>query len=68
VLCMGDDTTDEDMFKVLEETFSERAYTIKIGNRGTAARYTISGQQDVLPLLARLQQCVKPRQEIIPRH
>lgn len=47
VLCMGDDTTDEDMFKALEG----EAYTIKVNNGATAAQYTILSQQEVLPLL-----------------
>lgn len=49
-LCIGDDTTDEDMFKVLEA----KAYTIKIGNGSTAAGYNISGQEEVLPFLNKL--------------
>lgn len=62
VLCIGDDTTDEDMFKVLENsTYTVKTYTIKIGNRGTAAKYTLPSQQLVLPLLNRLQTCVNPR-------
>ena len=60
ILCLGDDTTDEDMFKALEETsFTEKTYTIKIGSRGTAAKYTLPSQQEVLPLLKRLQTWVK---------
>jgi trehalose 6-phosphate synthase/phosphatase len=47
VLCMGDDTTDEDMFKALEG----EAYTIKVSNGASAAQYTILSQQQVLPLL-----------------
>jgi trehalose 6-phosphate synthase/phosphatase len=50
VLCMGDDTTDEDMFKALEG----EAYTIKINNGASAAQYTILSQQQVLPILNRL--------------
>jgi trehalose 6-phosphate synthase/phosphatase len=46
-LCIGDDTTDEDMFKALEK----KAYTIKIGNDATAANYNIPTQADVLPFL-----------------
>ncbi|HVG41411.1 MAG TPA: trehalose-phosphatase, partial [Chitinophagaceae bacterium] len=46
-ICLGDDTTDEDMFKVLRD----KAYTIKIGSGNTAAQYTLPSQQDVLPLL-----------------
>jgi trehalose 6-phosphate synthase/phosphatase len=46
-ICIGDDTTDEDMFKALEK----HAYTIKIGNDATAAKYNIPTQADVLPVL-----------------
>src|SRR6201985_3161806 len=47
VLCMGDDTTDEDMFKALDG----EAYTIKDKNGASAAQYTILSQQQVLPTL-----------------
>jgi trehalose 6-phosphate synthase/phosphatase len=47
VLCMGDDTTDEDMFKALKG----EAYTIKVNNGPSSAQYTILSQQKVLPLL-----------------
>jgi trehalose 6-phosphate synthase/phosphatase len=50
ILCMGDDTTDEDMFKVLKD----KAYTIKIGLGATAAHFNISSQQSALPLLSKL--------------
>jgi trehalose 6-phosphate synthase/phosphatase len=50
VLCMGDDTTDEDMFKALEG----EAYTIKVNNGASAAQYTILSQQQVLPILNKL--------------
>jgi trehalose 6-phosphate synthase/phosphatase len=46
-LCIGDDTTDEDMFRVLRD----EAYTVKIGSGNTAARYTLLSQIQVLPLL-----------------
>ena len=52
VLCMGDDTTDEDMFKALEG----EAYTIKINSGASAAQYTILSQQRVAPLLNSLMQ------------
>jgi trehalose 6-phosphate synthase/phosphatase len=48
-LCIGDDVTDEDMFKALRG----RAYTIKIGRANTAAQYTILSQRDVFPFLRR---------------
>lgn len=47
VLCMGDDTTDEDMFRTLKD----KAFTIKIGRGNTAAQYSLWSQQEVLPLL-----------------
>lgn len=50
VLCMGDDTTDEDMFKAL----GERAYSIKVSNGPTAAQYTVFSQVKVLQLLKKL--------------
>jgi trehalose 6-phosphate synthase/phosphatase len=47
MLCIGDDTTDEDMFRVLRD----KAVTIKIGGGSTAAEYTMWAQTQVLPLL-----------------
>lgn len=47
VMCIGDDTTDEDMFKALEG----EAYTIKVNSGASAAQYNILSQQRVLPLL-----------------
>lgn len=55
VLCIGDDTTDEDMFKAL----GDRAYNIKVSNGPTAAQYTVFDQQKVLQILRRLMQPVK---------
>lgn len=52
VLSMGDDTTDEDMFKALEG----QAYTVKVGHGATVAQYTVLSQQQVLPLLNKLMQ------------
>lgn len=46
-LCIGDDTTDEDMFTALQS----KAFTIKIGNGSTAANYNIPSQKEVLPFL-----------------
>ncbi|MGV3527430.1 MAG: bifunctional alpha,alpha-trehalose-phosphate synthase (UDP-forming)/trehalose-phosphatase [Flavisolibacter sp.] len=50
ILCIGDDTTDEDMFRMLRD----RGYTVKVGYANTAAEYTILSQKDVFPLLRRL--------------
>lgn len=49
VLCMGDDTTDEDMFRAL----SGKGYTVKVGGGNTAAQFTILSQNDVFPFLKR---------------
>ena len=49
-LCIGDDTTDEDMFKAL----GNKAYSIKVSSGFTAAQYTVLSQRKVLPLLDQL--------------
>jgi trehalose 6-phosphate synthase/phosphatase len=60
ILCIGDDTTDEDMFRSLRE----RGYTIKIGRGNTAAQYTIMTQREVFPFLSRFLQTVTKPQPI----
>jgi trehalose 6-phosphate synthase/phosphatase len=47
ILAVGDDKTDEDMFRALEH----KAATIKVGSGHTLAQYTLSSQQEVLQLL-----------------
>ena len=47
ILAIGDDATDEDMFKALRD----KGYTIKIGRANTAAQYTILSQREVFPFL-----------------
>lgn len=47
VLAIGDDWTDEDMFKVLPQT----AYSIKVGRTQSQARYNVTGQVEVIDLL-----------------
>jgi len=50
MLCIGDDTTDEDMFRVLRD----KAVTVRVGRSKTAARYSLYAQTQVLPLLRQL--------------
>lgn len=50
VLGLGDDVTDEDLFRALPE----RAWSIKVGAGQTAARHIIEGPGEVLALLERL--------------
>lgn len=50
VFAMGDDTTDEDMFRVLPE----EAFTIKVGKMSQLARYTLRSQSKVLPFINKL--------------
>jgi trehalose 6-phosphate synthase/phosphatase len=57
ILCIGDDATDEDMFKALRD----RAHTIKIGRANTAAQYTILSQREVIPFLRRFVETIKER-------
>lgn len=47
VLAIGDDKTDEDMFRAL----ADRAVTIKIGSGHTLAQYNLSNQSEVYMLL-----------------
>lgn len=50
VMAMGDDKTDEDMFRVLVD----KAFTIKIGTGHTTAQYFLNDQREVLGLLSSL--------------
>lgn len=49
ILAMGDDYTDEDMFKVLLDV--KNSYTIKVGNEASFARYNLLTPQMVISLL-----------------
>jgi len=50
ILAIGDDLTDEDIFTVLPG----RAYSIRVGNRPTHARFHLRGPDDVLQLIETL--------------
>lgn len=50
VLAIGDDTTDEDMFRALPEG----GISIKVGNFSPAAKYRIPLQSSVIPFLSNL--------------
>jgi len=50
IMAVGDDKTDEDMFKAL----AERAVTVKIGSAHTAAQYNLTSQSEVHHLLNQL--------------
>jgi len=47
ILAIGDDYTDEDIFKALPE----EAFTIKVGNHMSAARYYLEDYHEVRDLL-----------------
>lgn len=47
VMVVGDDKTDEDMFR----SISDRALTIKVGPGHSVAKYSVANQQDVIRLL-----------------
>ena len=57
ILCVGDDATDEDMFKAMRD----KAYTIKIGRANTSAEYTILSQKEVFPFLRRFIESVEKK-------
>ena len=50
VMAVGDDKTDEDMFKAL----ADKAVTVKIGPGHTAAHYNLANQVEVIHLLNQL--------------
>jgi trehalose 6-phosphate synthase/phosphatase len=50
VMAVGDDKTDEDMFRAL----ADKAVTIKIGSGHTTAQYSLHDQSEVLLLLTQL--------------
>jgi trehalose 6-phosphate synthase/phosphatase len=50
ILAVGDDKTDEDMFRAL----ADKAVTIKIGTGTTAAKYSLFNQVEVIHLLNQL--------------
>jgi trehalose 6-phosphate synthase/phosphatase len=50
IMAIGDDKTDEDMFKAL----ADKAVTVKIGGGHTAAQYNLSNQLEVIHLLNQL--------------
>jgi trehalose 6-phosphate synthase/phosphatase len=50
ILAVGDDSTDEDMFRVLPET----AYSLKVGNSESCAKFRLKNQNNVLELMGKL--------------
>jgi len=48
ILALGDDNTDEDLFKVIPET----GFTIRVGCTPTNARYNISDQSQIVKILS----------------
>lgn len=52
ILAMGDDTTDEDMFKMLAG--NKNSFTIKIGSDASYAKYNLYTPQMVISLLEQL--------------
>ncbi|NLA38027.1 MAG: trehalose-phosphatase, partial [Methanomicrobiales archaeon] len=52
-LAIGDDRTDEDLFAVMPQ----QAYSIKVGLTPSKARFNLTAQRDVIPLLWRCIAC-----------
>ena len=52
ILAIGDDETDEDMFRILLN--NKNAFTVKIGQGTTSAKYKLNSNQQVLMLLEQL--------------
>ncbi|MGZ3937752.1 MAG: bifunctional alpha,alpha-trehalose-phosphate synthase (UDP-forming)/trehalose-phosphatase [Flavisolibacter sp.] len=57
ILCIGDDVTDEDMFRAMRD----KGYTIKIGRANTSAQYTILSQKEVFPFLKRFVETIQQK-------
>ncbi|RXE56682.1 trehalose-6-phosphate synthase [Methanoculleus taiwanensis] len=57
ILAIGDDRTDEDLFEALPES----AYSIKVGQSASRARFNLTSQRDVLPLLRSCTACDEAR-------
>ena len=55
ILAIGDDYTDEDLFRVLPPS----AYTIRVGITSTQARYNVRDPRDVIRLLESLPEAVQ---------
>jgi len=55
ILCVGDDTTDEDMFPPLNsQTQAKHVFTIRVGEDSTTARNFVEKQADVVQMLGAL--------------
>ena len=52
ILSIGDDATDEEMFEFF--LHNPNAFTIKVGNGDTFAKYKLAGINDVVSLLKHL--------------
>jgi trehalose 6-phosphate synthase/phosphatase len=61
IVALGDDTTDEDMFRTLQDQSEISAYCIKVGDEKTEARYYINDQAKVDPLLEKMLSTLGPR-------
>ncbi|KAB7730016.1 bifunctional alpha,alpha-trehalose-phosphate synthase (UDP-forming)/trehalose-phosphatase [Rudanella paleaurantiibacter] len=56
IVSIGDDTTDEDMFRQLPNW----AYTLKVGSGTSNARYRLARQRDVETLLTQMSEAITP--------
>lgn len=54
ILCMGDDVTDEYMFRYLSN--DQRAYSVKVGEQETEARYRVNNSAHAIEILKKLTQ------------
>jgi trehalose 6-phosphate synthase/phosphatase len=55
VLCMGDDTTDEDMFRTLNQQNRANLFTVVVERKPSVAHFYVQNQSKVIELLKCLQ-------------
>lgn len=53
IIALGDDSTDEDLFKIIPES----GFTIRVGSKPTNARFNIKNQSQIVKILSFFSDC-----------
>ena len=65
VIAIGDDTTDEDMFEVLQGRTDVKAFCIKVGKEKSRASYSLPDQSTVSDFLENLLQSLNHHEAVV---